>query len=250
MIKTIIIDDEIANRTVLDSFLKKYCPKIDVVGFAENADDAYQLILDEQPDLIFLDIKMPNKSGFDLLKMFDEINFNIIFLTAYDEYAIKAFEFNAIDYILKPIDSQKLIKSVAKVEKVIQLKINSNIIHFIKSIDEKNELFKSIALHKKDKVQIIDIDQISHIKAIRNYSEVTTIEEERLISTKTLLEYEQLLSNNTNFLRINKSVIINIRFVQEYTKGSNCFISMKNSKEELEVSRRKKSEILHFLKNN
>ena len=141
MIKTIIIDDEIANRTVLDSFLKKYCPKIDVVGFAENADDAYQLILDEQPDLIFLDIKMPNKSGFDLLKMFDEINFNIIFLTAYDEYAIKAFEFNAIDYILKPIDSQKLIKSVAKVEKVIQLKINSNIIHFIKSIDEKNELF-------------------------------------------------------------------------------------------------------------
>lgn len=250
MIKTIIIDDEIANRTVLDSFLTKYCPKIEVVGFAENADIAYQLILDEQPDLIFLDIKMPNKSGFDLLKMFDEINFNIIFLTAYDEYAIKAFEFNAIDYILKPIDSQKLIKSVAKVEKVIQLKINSNIIHFIKSIDEKNELFKSIALHKKDKVQIIDIDQISHIKAIRNYSEVTTIQEEKLISTKTLLEYEQLLSNNTNFLRINKSVIINIRFVQEYTKGSNCFIFMKNSKEELEVSRRKKSEILHFLKNN
>ena len=133
---------------------------------------------------------------------------------------------------------------------MIQLKINSNIIHFIKSIDEKNELFKSIALHKKDKVQIIDIDQISHIKAIRNYSEVTTIQEEKLISTKTLLEYEQLLSNNANFLRINKSVIINIRFVHEYTKGSNCFIFMKNSKEELEVSRRKKSEILHFLKNN
>lgn len=250
MIKTIIIDDEIANRSVLESFLTKYCPIIEVVGFAENADVAYQLILDEQPDLIFLDIKMPNKSGFDLLKMFDEINFNIIFLTAYDEYAIKAFDFNAIDYILKPIDSQKLIKSIAKVEKVIQLKINSNIIHFIHSIDEKNELFKSIALHKKDKVQIIDIDQISHIKAIRNYSEVTTIEEEKLISTKTLLEYEQLLSNNANFLRINKSVIINIRFVQEYTKGSNCFIFMKNSKEELEVSRRKKSEILQFLKNN
>jgi two-component system LytT family response regulator len=247
-IKSIIIDDESANRTVLDSFLKKYCPAVEVVGSAESVEAGYRMICDLSPDLVFLDVRMPSQSGFDLLKMFDEIPFHVIFITAYDEYAIQAFQFNAIDYLLKPIDYQKLIKSVAKVEETIRLKKNASVIHFVNSTDSKQELLRSITLHKKDKVQFVDIDQIAYIQADRNYCEVITSNNERLVSSKTLLDYEQLLQHYSNFLRINKSVMINIRFIREYTKGSTCFIYMKNGSEELEVSRRKKGEILQFLK--
>ncbi len=248
MIKSIIIDDELANRTVLDSFLRNYCPTVEVVGIAATAKEGYELILDQTPDLVFLDVRMPIQSGFDLLRMFDEIAFHVIFVTAYDEYAIQAFEFNAVDYILKPIDYLKLIKSVAKVEEAIRLKQHANFIHFVNSVDEKQGLLKSITLHKKDKVLLVDIDTISYIQADRNYCEVITSDNDRLVSTKTLLDYEQLLQHYPQFLRINKSVIINIHFIQEYSKGSTCFIYMKNSTEELEVSRRKKGEILQFLK--
>lgn len=247
-IRSIVIDDESANRLVLESFLKKHCPSIEVIGSAESAVEGYRMIGDLTPDLVFLDVRMPAQSGFDLLRMFDEISFHVIFITAYDEYAIQAFEFNAIDYLLKPIDYQKLIKSVAKVEDAIRLKRSASVIHFVNSVDKKQELLKSITLHRKDKVQLVDIDQISYIQADRNYCQVITGNNERLVSSKTLLDYEQLLQHYTHFLRINKSVIINIRFVREYTKGSTCFIYMKNSSEELEVSRRKKGEILQFLK--
>ncbi|MES2556650.1 MAG: response regulator [Bacteroidota bacterium] len=247
-IKSIIIDDELANRLVLESFLGKHCSSVDIIGSAESAAEGYRLIRDLAPDLVFLDVRMPVQSGFDLLRMFDEIPFHVIFITAYDEYAIQAFEFSAIDYLLKPIDYQKLIKSVARVEEAIRLKNNANVIHFVNSVDEKQEFLKSITLHKKDKVQIVDIDQISYIQADRNYCEVITGNNERLVSSKTLLDYEQLLRHYSHFLRINKSVIINVRFIREYTKGSTCFIYMKNGTEELEVSRRKKGEILQFLK--
>ncbi|MDH4471695.1 MAG: LytTR family DNA-binding domain-containing protein [Fluviicola sp.] len=247
-IKSIIIDDESANRLVLESFLKKHCPSIDVIGSAESAAEGYGMIRDLTPNLVFLDVRMPTQTGFDLLRMFDEIPFHVIFITAYDEYAIQAFEFNAIDYLLKPIDYQKLIKSVAKVEEAIRLKNNANVIHFVNSVDEKQKLLKSITLHKKDKVQLVDITQIAYIQAKRNYCEVITSDNERLVSSKTLLNYEQLLQHYSNFLRINKSVMINIHFISEYTKGSSCFIYMKNGTEELEVSRRKKGEILQFLK--
>lgn len=248
-IKSIIIDDESANRTVLENLLRKHCPSIEVIGTAGSAAEGYALIVEKRPDLVFLDIKMPVRSGFDLLRMFREINFNVIFVTAYDEYAIQAFEFSAVDYILKPIDYRKLVRSVEKAEQSIRMKNNSSdVIQFIHSIDEKTQLLKSISLHRKDRVLLIDIESICYIQAIRNYCEVVTTDNQRLLSTKTLADYEQLLAPYANFLRINKGYLININHVKYYTKGTVCFISMKNDDQELEVSRRKKSEILHFLK--
>jgi two-component system, LytTR family, response regulator len=248
-IKSIIIDDESANRAVLESLLQKHCPTVDVIATAATAMEGYGLILEKRPDLVFLDVKMPVKTGFDLLRMFREIPFNVIFVTAYDEYAMQAFEFSAVDYILKPIDYRKLIRSVEKAAEHIRLKSsNSDFIQFIHSIDEKTQLLKSISLHKKDRVLLVDIDTICYIQAIRNYCEVVTTDNQRILSTKTLSDYEQLLRPYRNFLRINKGHLININFVEYYTKGTVCFISMKNDDQELEVSRRKKGEILHFLK--
>jgi two-component system, LytTR family, response regulator len=247
-INSIIIDDEAANRNVLANLLERHCPVIEIIGFAGSADDAYRIINELKPDLVFLDIRMPVKSGFDLLKMFSEINFHVIFVTSYDQYAIQAFEFNAIDYILKPIDYVKLIKSVQKVEKSIDQKRDNNIIHFVHSIDEKSQLIKNISLHQTDKVHVIDLNNICYIQASRNYSEIITENNQKLLSTKTLSDYEELLSGHPNFLRINKSILVNINYIKEYTKGSTCSIIIKNSDMEMEVSRRKKSDIIQFLK--
>src|SRR5687768_10816640 len=114
MMKCILVDDEKGNRDVLSSYLEKYCPEVKKTGEAESADEAYELINRQQPDLVFLDIRMPGKSGFELLRMFKEIKFEVIFVSGFDEFAVQAFDFNAIDYILKPIDFQKLVSSVKR----------------------------------------------------------------------------------------------------------------------------------------
>jgi two-component system LytT family response regulator len=247
-IRSIIIDDEAANRHVLESLIDRNCPGITVVGTASSAQEGHRLILQKQPDLVFLDVKMPVKTGFDLLRMFEEIPFHVVFVTAFDEFAIQAFEFNAVDYLLKPIDPDKLIRSAEKAARSIRLNDRADVVHFIRSMDEKNQLLKRISLHKKDKVVMVDIDQICFIQASGNYCEVTTRDNQRLVSAKTLAEYESLLEPYPGFLRVSKSTLINIRYVLEYTKGSLCFVTVLNSPHEIEVSRRKKGENLQYLK--
>jgi two-component system LytT family response regulator len=187
-------------------------------------------------------------TGFDLLRMFDKIFFQVIFVTAFDEFALQAFEFNAIDYILKPVDYSKLTRAVEKVERSISFGDHSNIIHFVESIDERNRLIKRIPFHLKNKVQIVDLDNICYIQAVRNYCEVVTRDNQQFLSSKTLSDYEILLDAYPNFLRINKSILINIHHILQYSKGTECVITMKNGKEDFEVSRRKKAEILSYLK--
>src|SRR6218665_1423978 len=246
--KAIIIDDESANRNVLANMLNDHCRNIEVTGFAESADDGYRLISETRPDLVFLDIKMPGKSGFDMLRMFEKINFNVIFVSGFDQYAVQAFEFSAVDYILKPIDYSKLISAVNRAEEQIAQKNNNHIIHFIHSLDEKTQLLRTISLHQNDKVHLIDIREISYIQAIRGYSEIVTVKGGKYISAKTLTDYEELFGPYSDFLRVNKSIIINVNEIGNYTKGSICYITMRNNGPEIEVSRRKKTEIMHFLK--
>jgi two-component system, LytTR family, response regulator len=243
----LIVDDEYSNRTLLASMLKRHCPEVTILGDAENADIAHELILKLKPDLVFLDIKMPQKNGFDLLRMFDEINFSVIFVTGFDEYAIQAFEFNAIDYILKPIDYSKLITAVKKVS--AKLKSNgSEVIHFVHSLAEKTNFIKKITLHGKDKVHVIDLEDIVYVSADRGYCELLDASQQRHVSAKTLAEYEELLQPFKNFIRVNKSYIINIKHLKSYTKGTDCIISMNGCTEEIEVSRRKKAEINALIK--
>lgn len=247
-IRTVIIDDEAANRHVLESLLERHCAGIKVVGTAASAQEGYQLIRQEQPELVFLDVKMPVETGFDLLRMFETIEFHVVFVTAFDEFAIQAFEFNAVDYLLKPVDPDKLVRSVEKVVRNIRLNERTDVVHFIRSVEAENQLLKRISVHRKDKVVMVGIDQICFIKASGNYCQVTTAGNQRLVSAKTLSEYESMLGPYPGFLRVNKSTLINIRYVLEYTKGAVCFVTVMNSPHEIEVSRRKKSEILQFLK--
>lgn len=243
-IRSIIIDDEAANRMVLNNLLEKYCPSVEVIASAESAEEAYVLIGRHRPQLVFLDVHMPVRNGFDLLRMFDEISFHVIFVTAFNNHAIQAFEFNAVDYILKPIDQSRLIKSVDRTEERIRQSETTDVVHFIRRMDEETQLLKSISLHHKDRVQLIDIDRISYVQARRNYCEVVTADNQRFISAKTLSDYEQLLEPYNHFLRISKGYIINVHFILSYSKGPVYTISMRNHPEEMEIPRRKKRDIM------
>ena len=246
-IRSILVDDEEGNRALLTRYLEKFCPGIEKIGEAESADEAYQLILERKPDLVFLDIKMPYKTGFDLLRMFDTIGFDVIFISGFDEFAVQAFDYNAIDYILKPINYQKLISSVKRAQERISLKKQADILALAHSIDETRAQVKKLSLHHQGKVYLVDVDNISHIEAIRGYCEITTAEGARFISTKTLKEHEVLLANVPFFLRVNKSMLINIHQIGNYSKGDLCFITLKD-KTEIEVPRRKKTEILEKIR--
>lgn len=247
-IRSVIVDDERANREVLDGLLREYCPSIELIAGCSSVEEGYELICETKPDLVFLDIRMVSRTGFDLLRMFEEVFFQVVFVTAYDEYALQAFEFNAIDYLVKPVDCSKLVRAVNKVEHSIRFGDNSNIIHFIQSIDERNQLIRRIPFHQKDKVLIVDLDSISYIRAARNYCEIVTEGNQRILSAKPLSDYEVLLRPHANFLRINKGVLINIHHILKYSKGTECVITMKHGLEDFEVSRRKKAEILKCLK--
>jgi two-component system LytT family response regulator len=142
----------------------------------------------------------------------------------------------------------KRIRTVNKVEKAMENKDDNNVIYFIHNLNEKNQLLKSIPLHHHDKVYMVDIDEICYVHALRGYSEIVTTANERFLSSKVLSDYEDLLSPFTNFLRVNKSMLINIRYIRDYSKGSTCFINIKNGDSEIEVSRRKKTDIIQYLK--
>lgn len=244
MIKAIIIDDEDHNRSVLKTLLDKHCPLINVISEANNVDDAYILINKLKPNLIFLDIRMPGKNGFKLLKLFDKIDFEVIFVSGFDEYALAAFEYNALGYILKPIDYMKLIKTVSKATEVIKLaNSNPHLINFISSIDEHDGFIKKISVHQSNKVIFIDIKDIEYIEHSDNFCEINTKKGEKFISAKDLTLFENLLVKFTHFIRVSRSVILNLESIKKYSKGDVCVIQLISGKE-FEVSRRKKSEVL------
>jgi two-component system LytT family response regulator len=245
--RAILVDDEYSNRVLLCDMLKANCPEVEVVATADSADTAFLVINQLKPDLVFLDIKMPDKNGFDLLRMFESISFSVIFVTGFDQYALKAFEFNALDYVLKPIDYTKLISAVKKAKKHTHANLG-NIIHFVHSMEEKTNYVKKLTLHIKDKVHIVELNDIVYFAANRGYCEIMDVKNNRYISAKTLSDYEELILPLQSFIRVSKSHIINIQHLKSYTKGAACIISMKNCNEEIEVSLRKKTQVLAFLK--
>ena len=244
MVRAIIVDDEEHNRNVLRILLKKYCPVIDIIDEAVNADEAYLKINSKQPQLVFLDIKMPEKSGFDLLKMFERIDFEIIFISAFDEYAITAFEFNALGYILKPINYLKLEKVVeTATTKILLNQSNIDVFNFIKTFGDEKDVITKIQIHHNDKVVFVEMKNIISIESKFNLCELTLENNTNYYSKKSLKLFEELLEQTGSFILINKSTIININYIKTYSKGEYCTITMLNGME-YHISRRKKAEVL------
>jgi len=239
----IIVDDEPGSRFVLKELLGRFCPEMSVVAECEDIHSGEIAIHLKKPNLVFLDIQMPGGNGFDLLKKFTHPHFDVIFLTSYDEYAIRAIKFNALDYLLKPVDIDELIAAIQK-HKHKTWKFGNEIL--LKQVAHFDHAKPKMAFHLRDKVELIDIDQILFFDADVNYSKAYIEGGTTLIQAKSLGEMENLLKGFNQFIRIHKSQIINTKHVISYTKHEPYLITL-SSGHSFEISRRRKSELLTML---
>jgi len=246
MIRAIIVDDELNSRETLKLMLERYCPKVEVVAMSDGFEDALRDINMFKPDVVFLDIQMPDGSGFKLLEQFEEIDFFVIFTTAFEEYALKAFKYNAIDYILKPIVAKDLSDAVEKVSK--NLNSNDFNIQSIKGIlnDLKQQKkSKKIVLSTAEGMHIVDTENIIRCESDDYYTKFFFVDGSTMLISKTLKEHEELLSDS-DFFRPHKSHLINLKYVKSYIKTDGGSLIMNDGKE-IPVSRRKREKILEIL---
>ncbi len=238
MIKALIVDDEQASIDLLKWLVMEYCPDISSVQSARSVKDAVPLIKSFQPDIVFLDIQMPHQSGFDLLTNIDNWNFEVIFTTAYNEFAIQAIRFSALDYLLKPIDETELKKAVEryKVKRIYAPAGQILFRNFIQNISQgSREKFK-LALADASEIKYVQIDEIIRLQAESNYTHIFLTGNKVFISAKTLKEYDEMLEGQ-RFLRVHKSHLVNPAHIQAYDRQGILLMS-DNSK--VEVARRKR----------
>ncbi|MEO6540442.1 MAG: response regulator [Ferruginibacter sp.] len=248
MIKTIIVDDEFVSRNVLKKLLDINCPDIEVIHECTHADEAKSEIARLQPQLVFLDISMPGKSGLDMLKEIADINFSIIFVTAFHEYTIQAIRFSAIDYLLKPVDKHELTEAVERVKiKIANSENHSPVqafLHNIQSAQPQQEM--QLCVPGVKGFQIIKIKDIIYCEAENTYTSIFLENNQKLLASRPLIDYESILQD-ASFVRIHKSYLINMKHLKEYLKGEGGSAVMSNGKE-LEVSRRKKEYFVNYMK--
>jgi len=248
MIKTIIIDDEFISRNVLAKLLDLQCPDVEVIKECTNADEGKLAIERLQPQLVFLDISMPGKSGLDMLKEIDDINFEIIFVTAFHEYTIQAIRFSAIDYLLKPVDKSELVQAVDRVKEKVLSKENKEpvktFLHNMQQTQLNQEM--QLCVPGVKGFQIIKLRDILYCEADNTYTVLHLAENKKLIASRPLMDYESLLQD-ASFVRIHKSYLINIQHLKEYQKGEGGTAIMSNGKH-LDVSRRKKEHFIGYMK--
>lgn len=215
--KAIIIDDEKRARVSLNLLIQEYCPNVEIVAECENLPEGVKAIRKFNPDLVLLDIEMPGHSGLELLDFFDEndINFSIIFTTAYNEYALQAFKFSAIDYLLKPINPEQLTDAINRLEKQKQKFENFKILK--ENINHDN--LTKIAVPSGNTLIFIDTTKISHIKGEGAYSEVICINGTKHLVSRNLKNFEDILCLDTRFMRVHKSYIVNFELVMAYNKS-------------------------------
>jgi two-component system LytT family response regulator len=247
IIKAIIIDDEERARTTLSSLLKDYCKNVEIIESCSNVPEGVLAINKLRPQLVFLDIEMPEFNGFELLSFFREVDFEIIFVTAYNEYALKAFEVSAVDYVLKPVDIDKLQAAVEKAETRLNTFDMQNRLEVLKE-SFKNEQFNKIALPVADGLWFVDTTDIVYLEADGAYTEVWLRNGSKILVSKKIKFFEDVLDKRPNFFRSHRSYLVNINFIKKYNKSDNA-LTLDNGKTVV-ISRDRKSEFENQLKNN
>ncbi len=243
MHRAIIVDDESKARTTLRNLLEQHCSsRVTVIGEADCVKKGLEVIDTLKPDLVFLDIQMPDGTGFDLLKQLPEINFKIIFASAYDKFAIQAFKFSALDYLLKPIEAENLIEACAKLDQTDRFKELNKKLQVL--LSNKNS-FEKIALPALDGIIFVKISEIVRCESDDNYTSVFLRNGEKIVVSRTLKEYDEMLTP-FNFFRIHKSHLINLGYLKRYKKGEGGFVIMEDGAE-LEVSRRRKEDFMNAI---
>lgn len=246
--KVFIIDDEYQSRNFLNKMILQYFPEISVVGQASTVEEGVKGIKEYNPDIVFLDIQMKGETGFDLLNQLPEINFALIFTTAFDQYAVKAFRFNAIDYLLKPIVTDELIEAVNKVKQRTNLTKSASkerVEQLYQDIKYPKKIHDKIAIPTGEGFIIIPVNEIVYCHANSNYTEFYLTDKKCILSSYTLKQYDEILTAQS-FFRVHRSYLINIAHVKKYRRGDGGEIIMSNG-HEIELSRTHKDEFLHLL---
>ena len=243
-IKAIIVDDEKNNRLVLRKLIEKFCPQISVIAECESVDDAILFIETNPTDVVFLDVEMPGKNGFDLLANYNyQCPFEVIFTTAYSQYAVKAIRFSALDYLLKPVDPEELILAVHKLSVKISDEIKTKQFELLEQkISNKDVGKKQLAISTLEGIYFASLDEIIHVDADSSYTKIFLTTGDMIMSSKPLKYFEELLEDY-DFVRVHQSHIINLKHIRRFVRGDGGQVIMMNGAE-IEVSRRKKDDLL------
>lgn len=242
-LRTILIDDEKSNREFLQVLLADHCPDVELVGTADGVESGLELIQEVQPDLVFLDIQMPTGTGFDLLEQVKEADFEVVFVTAYDQYAIRAFRYSAVDYLLKPLDPDDLVLAVQRATRArLQEHGNDRLSGLLDNLKNLTGLPGKLIVPDQSGFEVLELEEIIRAEAERNYTTFVLVSGRKVVSSKPIGHYEEMLQDRS-FVRIHNSHLVNLRHLQRYTKGRGGLVVMSDG-EELEVSRRKRDDFL------
>ncbi|MGN8058659.1 LytR/AlgR family response regulator transcription factor [Pedobacter sp. 22163] len=244
--KAILIDDEISNLQNLRTLLEKHCPQVTIMATAQNINDAVNIIEKYSPDLVFLDIQMGKQTGFDVLKLLPTRNFEVIFVTAYDQYGIQAVKFAALDYLLKPVDIEELIKAVNKAEHKLATQIQNLQLDFLLQQLKKPETNVSkIALQMQSEIRYVALSEIIRCEADNTYTRFFLSSNEKILVSKSLKEYADLL-RPSGFLRTHQSHLVNPKYVKSWLKEDGGILLL-SSGEKIPVSKPNKDSVKQAL---
>jgi len=245
MIRTIVIEDEEYSRTMLVNLLREHCPQIKVVAEADSVQPGLTAIVEQKPQLVFLDIELQSETAFEILERLPEVGFELIFTTAFDHYALKAIKFCAIDYLLKPIDLNELLIAVSKAEKRLNREyMNKNLEALMNNIKSNSQNNHRIALPTLEGLLFIKVSDIIYCESNGPYTCFFLKQPEKIITSRNLKEYEDLLSEY-NFFRIHKSYLVNLQEIQKYVRGEGGQLIMSNGAA-LAVSKQRKEEFMNI----
>jgi two-component system, LytTR family, response regulator len=241
MLKAIIVDDEPYCSETLEVLLQRYCPQVQVQAIYQNGIDALKAINTSAPDLVFLDVEMPRMNGFEMLQLLPSINFDLIFTTSYDQYALKAFRFSAIDYLLKPIDREELQNAIQRVKRPIAQQLEV----LFQKMNRVSTPVGKIALPTMEGLWMITIDSIISCDSDSNYTIIRLKNKEKLVVSRTLKDVEELLEEHS-FVRVHHSYLVNLNEISKYVKGEGGYLVMSDGSS-IDVSRSKKDVLLKKL---
>ena len=243
-LKTIIVDDEPDSIKLLSLQLSQHCPEVEIAGMYTSSVKALPAIEKIQPDLVFLDIEMPIMNGFELLEKILHLPFSVIFITAYNQYALKAFRFSAIDYLLKPIDKSELVRSMEKVRKVNKTS-SRQVEAFLQRLQHPLQGMNKIGLPTMEGLQMIPVHSIISCESDDNYTILFLNDRKKMIVSCTLKDIEELLQDYS-FIRVHRSYLVNLNEIEKYVKGEGGYLVMSDGSN-IDVSRSRKEELLKKL---
>ena len=245
MIKAVIVDDEPNCCEILATLMERYCPQVKVADICYTGQAALTSIIEMNPDIVFLDIEMPQMNGFELLEKLQSVNFKLIFTTSYDQYAIKAIRFSALDYLLKPIDREELQNAVKKAMQSLDRPIPQQFEVLLQKINKTGNGNQKIALPTMEGLQFISIDTIISCASERNYTILYLKQKQKMMISRPLKEMEELLEDHS-FLRVHHSYLVNLKEIEKYVRGEGGYLVMSDGSV-VDISRSKKELLMSKL---